>query len=388
MLRHPDHTSGLVLPMDVRSGEHHPGTPASWPAPRGPAMVVGWWAEPAASARVWGDVLPAGGEFARHLGRVVSHRHEENAVLDGGLTFRLSLPEAFGAEPLLHLTDGAPRRTDPPGRGALVALSGTRQAEVVPGAPLGLMTLTLLTEIVTTAAQNRVLTDLTTAVHDLAPSAPTRLDARLRAAEETLRAAQTALLEDGAVGEEVALGTATANLSVLRHQNVAHLAGWERVVDGLDPAGVHGAAVRDALGEVGRLGWPGFPGAVHAAYQGLVLDARRLLIVAAEQHLRVPERSLTALRPLVEADVAARAADVVRLRRIMARLSVTPLTVRKRSGAMLPHLIADQASDNARTQALFTRMAAALTPAPGQATYDVELQTQVATGDLQILHRT
>ncbi|MBW0101661.1 hypothetical protein I4I78_04385, partial [Pseudonocardia sp. KRD-291] len=353
MLRHPDHTSGLVLPMDARPGRHHGATPANGSASRGPAMIVGWWAEPAATARSWGDALSAGSELARHLGRVVSRGPQEHSVLDGGLTFRLCLPEAFGAEPLLHLADGSTWRTDPPGRGVLVPLSGPRQGAVAPGAPLGLMALTLLTEIATTDVQNRVVTELTTAVHDLVPSAPTRLDARLRAAEETLRAAQTALLEHGAVGEDVALGTAAANLSVLRHQTVAHLAGWERVVENLDPAGAHGTAVREALGGVGRLGWAGFPGAVHAAYQGLVLDARRILLVAAEQHLRVPERSMTALRPLVEADLTARAADVARLRRILARLSVTPLTVRKRSGAMLPHLIADQALDNAHAQALF-----------------------------------
>ncbi|RZT87356.1 hypothetical protein EV383_4276 [Pseudonocardia sediminis] len=387
MLRHPDHTSGVVLPMDARSGEHHAptnGAPTNGAATRGPVMVVGWWAEPAASARFWGDVLPAGSELAHHLGRVAARRTQERPTLDGGLTFRLSLSEAFGAEQLLHLADGSPRRTDPPGRGVLVPLSGLRQTSPVPGAPLGLMAQTLLVEIATTDVQNRVLTDLTAAVHDLAPSAPTRLDARLRAAEETLRTAQTALLTSGAVPTDVALGTASANLSVLRHQTVAHLAGWERVVEGLDPSGAHGTAVREALGEVGRLGWTGFPGAVHAAYQGLVLDARRLLVVAAEQHLRSPERSLTALRPLVEADVAARVADVVRLRKLLARLSVVPLTVRKRSGAMLPNLIADQAADNARTQALFTRMATALTPVPGQAAYDVEIQTR-ASGDLQVL---
>ncbi|MDN5916766.1 MAG: hypothetical protein L0I76_16940 [Pseudonocardia sp.] len=409
MLRHPDHTSGVVLPLDARSGEHPAGAPATGPAPQRPAMIVGWWAGQAGSARPWGDALPAGSALARHLARVAAwghqertrneHQHREERTrnehqhgdgrtgLDGGLTFRLSLPEAFGAEPLLHLAGGAPGRTDPPGQGVLVPLSGPRQAAPVPGAPLGLMALTLLTEIATTDVQNRVVTDLTAAVHDLAPTAPTRLDARLHAAEETLRAAQTALLEHGTVPEEVALGTASANLSVLRHQTVAHLAGWERVVEGLDPAGGHGTAVRDALGEVGRLGWAAFPGAVHAAYQGLVLDARRVFIAAAAQPLRVPERSLTGLRPLVEADIVARAADVVRLRRIITRLSITPLTVRKRSGAMLPHLIADQALDNARTQALFTRMAAALTPAPGQATYDVEIRTR-ASGDLQILRPT
>lgn len=382
MLRNPDHIGGVVLPMDARSGEQP--APANGSVPWGAAMIVTWWTGPVASDRVRGDTLPAGGELARHLGRVRGGRPTEPPAPGAEPTVRLSLPEAFGAEPLLALTDGAARRSDRPGRGVPVPLSAPRRNATVPGAPLGLMALTLLTEIATTDVQDRVLTDLTAAVHDLAPSAPIRLDARLRAAEETVREARTALLRHGTVPGSVALGTAAANLSVLRHQSVAHLAGWERAVRGLDPTGTHGVAVREALGEVGRLGWAGFPGAVHAAYQGMMLDARRLLLVAADHHLRVPERSLTALRPLVEADVAARAADVVRLRRILARLSTTPLTVRRRSGATLPHVVADQARDNARTQALFTRMAAALTPAPGHRDHDVRLRVR-ASGDLQVL---
>lgn len=386
MLRHPDHSRGVVRPLDARSAEHSPDTRAGNGArPSGPAMIVGWRPEPTAADRFWGDALPAGSEFAHRLGRIAAR--QPGAPLAGGLTFRLALPEAFGAEPLLNLADG-PAGPQPEGfgRAVLVPLSAPRAVAPAPGAPVGLMALTLLVEIDTTDTQNRVLTDVTAAVHELAPESPTRLDARLRAAEETLRAAQSALLEHGRFTEEVAFGTAAANLSVLRHQTVAHLAGWERVVENLDPAGTPGGAVREALGAVGRLGWENFPGAVHGAYQGLVLDARRLLLAAAEQHLRTPDRPLTALRPLIEADLTARAADVARLRRILTRLSVTPLSVRKRSGAMLPHLIADQALENSRTQALFTRMAGALAPArsPGPATHDVEVQTRDG-GEVQVL---
>lgn len=381
MLRHPDPSRGVVLPIDARSGEHPNGAPV-----RVPALAVGWHPEPAASGRFWGDVVSAGSELARQLGRVVHRRPGGGTVLDGGLTFRMALPEAFGAEPLLALTDRAPAPVDRAVGPVRLPLAAPRDGEPATGASLGLMALTLVVEIAATDVQNRVLRDITGAVSELAPQCPTSLDARVRAAEETLRAAQTSLLDRGGIGGDVALGTATANLSVLRHQTVALLAGWERVVEGLDRTGVPGSVVRESLGAVGRLGWSGFPGAVHGAYQGLVLDARRQLLSAAEQHLRTPERSLTSMRPLVESDIAARATDLARLRRLLTRLSVTPLTVRKRSGAMLPNLIADAALENARTQALFTRMANALTPGagPGSGVHDVEVQTRAA-GDLQIL---
>lgn len=381
MLRHPDHSRGVVLPLDARAGEHPNGAPV-----RVPALAVGWRSGPAASSRSWGDAVPAASELARQLGRVVDRRPGEGTVLDGGLTFRLALPEAFGAEPLLALTDRTPAPVDRAIGPVRLPLATPRPAAPASGAALGVMALTVVVEIAATDVQNRVLREITTAVSELAPRCTTTLDARLRAAEETLRAAQTALLDRGAVPDDVALGTAAANLSVLRHQTVALLAGWERVVQGLDHTGVPGNTLRESLGAVGRLGWSGFPGAVHGAYQTLMLDARRLLLVAADQHLRTPERSCTSMRPLLEPDLTARAADVARLRRLVSRLSVTPLSVRKRSGGMLPNLIADAACENSRAQALFTRMANALTPraGAGSGVHDVEVQTS-ADGDLQIL---
>ena len=381
MLRHPDQSRGVVTPLDARTGEHPNGAPV-----RVPALAVGWRPEPAATGRFWGDAVSAGSELARLLGRVVHRRPDDGTVLDGGLTFRMALPEAFGAEPLLALTDRTPAAVDRAVGPVRLPLAAPRPTAPVPGSALGLMALTLVVEIAATDAQNRVLREITSAVSELAPRCPTTLDARLRAAEETLRAAQTALLDRAAVSEDVALGTATANLSVLRHQTVALIAGWERVAEGLEHTGALGGTVRESLGAVGRLGWSGFPGAVHGAYQALVLDARRILLTAAEQHLRTPERSLTSMRPLMEPDLTARAADVARLRRLLARLSVTPLTVRKRSGGMLPNLIADAAGENARTQAMFTRMSNALTPraGAGAGVHDVEVQTH-AGGDLQIL---
>ncbi|TCK21353.1 hypothetical protein [Pseudonocardia endophytica] len=381
MLRQTDPARGVVLPLDARTGELPVGAPV-----RVPALAVGWRPEPAATGRLWGDVVAAGSELARLLGRVVHRRPGDGTVLDGGLTFRLALPEGFGAEPLLALTDRTPAPVDRAIGPVRLPLASPQPTAPATGASLGLLALTLVVEIAATDVQNRVLHDVTTAVAELAPQCPTSLDARVRAAEETLRGAQTALLDRGTIGEDVALGTAAANLSVLRHQTVALLAGWERVVDGLDRSGTPGSVVRESLGEVGRLGWAGFPGAVHGAYQALVLDARRLLLTAAEQHLRTPERSLTSMRPLVEPDLAARAADVARLRRLLSRLSVTPLSVRKRSGGMLPNLIADAALENSRTQALFTRMANALTPRAGvgSGVHDVEVESR-ATGDLQIL---
>lgn len=390
MLGHSDDPRGIVLPLDGRPGDpdtegterngngtHRPARHGAPQAPAGPALLLSWRPGRADADRHWGTTVSAGSELARRLARPGAGRGPE-----GGLTFRLALPEAFGAEPLLRLT-GAETSPGIAGPSGLLPV-GTPGAGAAPGAGLGLLTLTLAVEIATAGTQHRVLDELTSAVEDLAPACTTRLDSRLRAAEEALRDAQTALLEHGAIGDGSGLDTAVANLSVLRHQTHAWIAGWERVLAGAGRSGTPGTTLREQLGEVGKLGWTGFPGAVHGAYQALVLDARRLLLTSAEHLLRTPNRPLPALRPLVESDLTGRAADVARLHRLLTGLSTLPLTVRKRSGGMIPNLIADQAAANARTQALFTRMANALRPPAWSGAVVVEVQS-LDGGELQVL---
>ncbi|OLL71474.1 hypothetical protein Ae168Ps1_5977 [Pseudonocardia sp. Ae168_Ps1] len=385
MLGHPDDPRGVVLPLDGRPGAAGTGqggnpAPARNGTPPGPALLLSWRpADPRSTDadRPWGATLSASSELARRLARPGSSRGPER-----GRTFRLTLPEAFGAEPLLTLAGGA---TAPghPGLSAVLPV-GDPASGPAPGAGLGLLALTVAAEIAAIGTQHRVVDELTSAVDDLAPGCTLRLDSRLRAAEESLRDAQTELLEHGAITSGARLDTAVANLAVLRHQTHAWISGWERVTAAADPSGTGGIGLREQLGEVGRLGWDRFPGAVLGAYLALVLDARRILLTAADHLLRSPNRPLAALRPLVESDLSGRIADVGRLHRLATGLSVLPLTVRKRSGGMLPHLIADQAATNARTQALFTRLANALRPAPWSGRVVVEVQS-LESGELQVL---
>ena len=379
----PDDHHGIVLPLEGRPGGAVPGPPERNGGPRpgpaapppGPALLLSWVpADGADEARHWGERITASSELARHLVRPRAPQTD--------LAVRLALPEAFGAEPLLRVVGAEPRPVRP-GPSTLLPV-GAPGSGPAPGAPLGALVLSVAVEIAATGTQHRVLDAITSAAAALTRSGVTGPDSRLRAAEEALRAAQTDLLEHGGVGAGSGLDTAVANLSVLRHQTHARLSGWERVVAAADPAGTPGIALREQLGEVGRLGWDGFPAAVHGAYQALVLDARRILLSAADQLLRSPSRPLAALRPLIEPDLAGRASDIARLHRLLTTLSVLPLTVRKRSGGMLPNLIAEQATTNARTQALFTKMANALHPPSWCGQVAVEVRA-LPTGELQIL---
>ncbi|MEJ8279400.1 hypothetical protein [Pseudonocardia spirodelae] len=392
MLGHPDDPRGIVLPLDGRPGATESGAPERNGGPRpvrngtppGPALLLSWSPTPPVDDdRTWAT-LSASSELARRLAP------DAGRAPATGLTFRLALPEAFGAEPLLRLAGGETAPVVPSASALLPVTPGHGDHG---GAALGLLTLTTAAEIAATRTQTRVLGELTAAMEQLAPSCVMRLDSRLRAAEESLREAQTELLErgtlagagsGGADGPARGLETAVANLSVLRHQTHAWIAGWERVVAGADRSGTPGLPLRDELGEVGKLGWTGFPAAVHGAYQALVLDARRILLTAADHLLRSPNRPLPALRPLIESDLAGRAADVARLHRLLTALSTLPQTVRKRSGGMMPNLIADQAAANARSQALFTRMANALRAPVWDGQVVVEVRS-LESGELQVL---
>lgn len=75
-----------------------------------------------------------------------------------------------------------------------------------------------------------------------------------------------------------------------------------------------GDELRTTLGNVGKLGWDEFPGAVRTAYLSITLDSRRIMLTAAEAQLRNPGLPLSSFRQAVESDLAARTAELNRLR--------------------------------------------------------------------------
>jgi hypothetical protein len=88
----------------------------------------------------------------------------------------------------------------------------------------------------------------------------------------------------------------------------------------------------------------------------------------------------------VENDLAERSRDLARLRALLSRLAGTPLTISAWDAGVLPHLITDKASENARTQALFAGLTAAvggaLEPAWNPSGFDAELRHD---GEVRIL---
>ncbi|MEJ8282059.1 hypothetical protein [Pseudonocardia spirodelae] len=242
---------------------------------------------------------------------------------------------------------------------------------------VGLLALTVASEMLGGDEQARTLGEIASGVERLTARLELDDEAELRTAEQTIETAHAALLDGATIPESVGLGAAMRDLQVIRNRSVALLDGWEHVV-GECAATTSGSELREKLGNVGALGWEGFGLAVHTAYRAIALDSRRTVLTATEAQLRNPGAPLSAFRAAVDADLAARADEVRRMRTLFTRLAATPLMASTFSGRFLPAFASDEAADNARTQALFAHLAAALAP---QASLPTSVRADTITMD-------
>lgn len=245
------------------------------------------------------------------------------------------------------------------GHAKLVPLAAKGRLLASAGPVLGLMALTIAAEMAGGDIQDERLTAILEGVARIDAHLAMEIDAYLLTAEQTIRQAHAALLDGAVIPESIGLGTAMSHLQDVRNRSTTLMSGWERVVAALPASGAPGAALRADLGTVGKLGWEGFPAAVRTAYMAITLDSRRIMLTAAEAQLRNPGLPLASFRDAVETDLAARAAELDRLRSLLVRLSTVPLTLSTWSAGILPHLVTEVAAENARTQALFASLGSA-----------------------------
>ncbi|WP_433287812.1 hypothetical protein ACQPZQ_34330 [Pseudonocardia sp. CA-142604] len=379
----------VVLPLDSRREPQHGDNPWETVA-RGEGITIRYSDQPQSTRKTWRMPLGPTSALSRHLQAVAP-------MLGGGRgatqLFRVEFPPGFNAGDLMPAVGGGFRGVVRSGNGAH-RIDG--QARLIPGPAglrtaalgpmLGLMAVTILTEMAAAAEQDRKLTAILTTVERVDARLRLESDARLQTAEQTIRQAHAALLDRAAIPESVGLGAAMSHVQDIRNLSSVLIAGWERVLERQKRTEVPGSVLRKELGEVGKIGWDGFTDAVRTAHLANHLDSRRLVLVAAEAQFRNPGSPLHHLRQAVEADLAERARDLDRLRTVLARLSSTPLTISAWDAGMLPHLITDRAAENARTQALFAGLSAAMTgaadPAWCSTGFDAELGVD---GDVRIL---
>ncbi|MHA6630898.1 hypothetical protein ACU61A_36125 [Pseudonocardia sichuanensis] len=378
----------VVLPLDGRREARADDNPWELVA-RGDGIMVRPSDASAAGRATWRTPFGPTSTLSRHLQQVAPMLGGTPAAAQ---RFRVEFPPGFNAGDLVPAAGGGYRGLVQSGSG------GSRiggQVRLFPGRPglpfalgpaLGLMALTVVTEMIATAEQDRKLDAILTTVERLDARLRLESDARLRTAEQVIRQAHAALLDRAAIPESIGLGAAMSHVQDIRNMSAALLDGWERVVERHAGTDVAGSVLRKELGEVGSLGWEGFADAVRVAHLATHLDSRRLVLVTAEAQFRNPGSPLQHLRQAIEADMAERARDLQRLRTVLTRLAGTALTISAWDAGVLPHLITDRAVENARTQALFAGLATATDGALDRgrhsAGFDAEL---AASGDVRIL---
>lgn len=376
----------VILPLDGRRVDD---VDDAWGlVARGEAMTVGPVDRDPATALGWGPALRATSVFARQLTAVASRG--DGVVRHGAQVYRLSFPYGYGTEHLVPSVRGGSTtllRNPTTGRfgGQARLVPVGRAGRLLVKAPmLGLMAVSVAAEMAAAAEQDRKITAILDCVRRLDARAELQTEAELRTAEQTLARAHVAVLDGAVIPESVGLGAAMTALQIIRNRSTSLLEGWERVAADLPDSGLAGSELRERVGQVGALGFDGFPAAVRTAYQAFVLDGRRTVLTAAEAEMRNPDNALSGFRRTVEVDLAARANDLARLQAVVARLARVPQTVTTFGGGLLPHLVTDHAGRNAVTQALFAGLAMELgEPATAPAaTVDAAVHT---SGEVQIL---
>lgn len=344
---------------------------------RNAGMLVSRVGDEAPAAGTWRKALRAGSTFSTGI----------REIADRPGLYRLDIPTGYGTHDLVHAIGGGLRAGVRGPGGRIVGQATLRPVgRIAASGPLiGVMALSIATEMIAGDQQAETLNAIRDGVDRLNARFDMEDDARLDTAAHTITQAHAALLDGAVIPESVGLGAAMTNLLVLRHRSVSMLSGWEQVVQGASPSGTSGSALRAGLGEVGKVGWEGFPAAVRTAYASLVLDCRRIMLVAAEAQVRHPDLPLSALHEIVEDDIAARRAELDRLRTVLSRLSTLPLHTSAWSGGVLPNRVSDAAIENSRTQALFATLARALSDR-GSAVHDGNVSAEVrADGSVRLL---
>jgi hypothetical protein len=376
----------VVLPLDGRR-EPRPGDSPWELVARGEGILVRP-SDAAAERATWRTPFAATSALSRHLQQAAS---AIGARAGSANRFRVEFPPGFSAADLVPAAGGGFRGFVQSGTSRIagqVRLIKPRPGMSLAalGAPLGLMALTVISEMAATAEQDRKLTAILTTVERIDARLRLESDARLRTAEQAIRQAHSALLDRAVIPESVGLGAAMSHVQDMRNMSVSLLDGWERVVERHAGTAVPGSVLRKELGEVGAVGWEGFADAVRTAHLATHLDSRRLVLVAAEAQFHNPGSPLQHLRQAIEADMAERRRDLQRLRTVLTRLASTALTISAWEAGVLPHLITDRAVENGRTQALFAGLATAADgvgdPSWYSAGFDAEL---AANGDVRIL---
>lgn len=304
---------------------------------RGQGALVSWERmRESSSGQSWERVLQPGSAFAKHLVTVAEKAGARRALDAGNTLFRLELPTGQTLRNLVRAVGGGFRGTTRAagsskinGQARLIPVSGAAAVGGLALGPLvGLMALSIGTEMIAQRQQDQMLKAIQRAVEGLEKHEQGKLTARLTTAQQALQAADAAILDQVTIPQGVGLAPAVNGLRDVKNQALGWLQHWEERVQALSrgETGVDYDDVKKAL-DVGLGGPAAFPSHVQVLYRAIALDSWAQVLTASEAAVLNPGQTLAHLQAVLQERLDENAAVIHRLRQLLLTLKEAPLTV-------------------------------------------------------------
>lgn len=317
-------------------------------------------------------VLPAVGTIVGRAGG--------NLAGNATTLFRLELPTGSTLQNLVPAIGGGFRGLVKSGetgkiagQARLIPVAGAAGGATVALGPLiGLMALSVGTEMLARRQQDKKLEAIHRGVQMLKRDAEEKDAAKLKGAAQALETATAAILDKIEVPQSVGLGSACNDLRIIKNQALGWLERWEgRAAEDLKGGPVSFGKMRRVLAgaDAEDSAYKNFPRQIETLYRALVLDSRALVLTSAEAALRSGDETLHHLQDRLRRSLQENAETQDRMRELLWQLAENPVTSSLPAAPKTGERVAELATALARLAAAAARMPdapAILTPANRQ----------------------
>lgn len=296
-------------------------------------MLVTW--EPSSGGHTsWGQTLAPTSAIARQLAAVVERSGFQLATR-GSTLFRLQLPAGQTLSDLVPAVGGgfrgftrAASSGHITGQARLVSVGGATAggiAGLALGPVLGLLALSVATEMIAQKQQRDMLQAIGRGVSRLEEHELDQIDAKLNAAEHAITAARFALLDEVSVPQAVGLSSSVAELSTVKFLALDWLDDWTKSLVEFEGQHVEVSRFEKALDHVAVGGFRALGRHVEILYRSLVLDSRAQVVGLVEQAVANPDRTVENFEALVRQRLQENAAHMDAFKRTLRELANTRL---------------------------------------------------------------
>jgi hypothetical protein len=300
-------------------------------------LLITWQDAPAQFGDNWGPVLRGTSTLSQQLTSVLS-RTAGSVSSNASTLFRVEVPNGATLQSLVPAVGGGfrglVRAADAPGiagHARLIPVGGAATGAGIALGPLvGLMALSVGAEMLARHQQNKKLAAIDQGVRELGIAADETVAAQLESVEQALELGSAAVLDRVEIPSALGLGSACADLRVIKNRSLGWLSEWEQRAESIrtERGGVSFDTMRQILGgSDGGDRYKHFPVRVATLYRALTLDSRALVLTGAEATLRHPGESMRHLQAGLRRALDSNASAQERLKQVLWQLAEAPITV-------------------------------------------------------------